>query len=216
MSERELNLVIAQNITKLLEKHNRTQLELAEYMQVSQATVSNWCNGIKTPRMDKIDKICSFFDVRRSALMNDPDDPTTLPPYDNIHPLATRSFPVLGAVACGEPILMSEEIELYVDSTVEIKADYVLIAKGDSMINARIHDGDIVFVRKQDTVENGEIAVVSIDDEATLKRFYYDDASRTVTLVAENPSYAPMVFGDDYEDRIHIMGKAVAFQSDVK
>ena len=71
MSEKELNKIIADNITRQMELNNRTQLELAEYMNVSQATVSNWCKGVKMPRMSKIDMICKFFDINRSDLMND-------------------------------------------------------------------------------------------------------------------------------------------------
>ena len=71
MSEKELNKIIADNITRQMELNNRTQLELAEYMNVSQATVSNWCKGVKMPRMSKIDMICKLFDINRSDLMND-------------------------------------------------------------------------------------------------------------------------------------------------
>ena len=84
------------------------------------------------------------------------------------------------------------------------------------MVNARIMDGDIVFIRSQPEVENGEIAAVAIDDEATLKRFYRDEITQTVTLISENPIYAPMVFTKEYQKNVYILGKAVAFQSDVK
>lgn len=84
------------------------------------------------------------------------------------------------------------------------------------MINARIMDGDIVFIRRQPEVENGEIAAVAIDDEATLKRFYRDEETGTITLVAENPAYPPMVFTEDNQKKVYILGKAVAFQSDIK
>ena len=69
--EKKLNQIIADNISQLLQIRNRTQLELAEYLDVSQATVSNWCNGVKMPRMDKIDRICAFFDVSRSDIMSE-------------------------------------------------------------------------------------------------------------------------------------------------
>lgn len=79
MSENELNKIIAKNISEQLEKHNKTQLDLAEYMDVSQATVSNWCKGIKMPRMSKIDMICEFFSIQRSDLLNAaPDHPAPL------------------------------------------------------------------------------------------------------------------------------------------
>lgn len=70
MSEKELNLIIAKNISKYLEIQSKTQTDLAEYIGVSQATVSNWCKGIKMPRMSKIDMICKFFSIEHSELMN--------------------------------------------------------------------------------------------------------------------------------------------------
>jgi repressor LexA len=85
---------------------------------------------------------------------------------------------------------------------------------GDSMINARIHNGDIVFVRKQSTVENGDIAVVIIDDEATLKRVYIKPHS--LVLMPENTSYEPIVVNPTEHNEIRILGKAIAFQSDIR
>ena len=138
-----------------------------------------------------------------------------IPSYPNIRPVETRRFPVLGSVACGQPIFMAEEKDLYFDSSSTIHADYVLVAKGDSMIGARINDGDIVFVHQQPEVENGEIAVVAIDDEATLKRFYkYSDD--LIVLRAENPDYKDMVYTPEDHKDVRVLGKAVAFQSDLK
>ena len=86
----------------------------------------------------------------------------------------------------------------------------------ESMINARIYDGDIVFIRQQSIVNNGEIAAVIIDNEATLKRVYLNRAEGKLVLQAENPSYEPLVYVGEELDHIRILGKAVAFQSDVK
>jgi len=109
---------------------------------------------------------------------------------------------------------MQEEREVYVDASEEINADYILIAKGDSMIGARIHDGDLVFIRQQPEVENGEIAAVAIGDEATLKRFYkYGDV---VVLRGENPEFKELTFSGEQLEQVRILGKAVAFQSDVR
>lgn len=88
-----------------------------------------------------------------------------------------QRVPLLGRIACGEPILADESFECYVEVGTRIRCDFCLKAHGDSMVNARIHDGDIVFIRQQDAVENGEIAAVLIDDEATLKRVF-DSAIR--------------------------------------
>ena len=136
--------------------------------------------------------------------------------YKNIHPIELKKFPLLGEIACGEPIFCVEDRESYVLAGADIKADFCLKAKGDSMINARILDGDIVFIRKQQSVENGEIAAVIIDDEATLKRVYYDKSNNYLQLIAENPKYSPMVYTNEQLETIRILGKAIAFQSDVK
>lgn len=125
-----------------------------------------------------------------------------------------RKIPLLGNIACGEPILASENLEGEVDIPKEIHADFALRCKGDSMINARIFDGDIVYIRQQETVDNGEIAAVLIDNEATLKRVtLYKDH---VVLSPENPMYKPFVFWYEEMNNIRIIGKAVAFTSAVR
>lgn len=106
--------------------------------------------------------------------------------------------------------------ELYTDEkNFTIDADFCLIMKGNSMNNARIMDGDIVFIRRQPEVENGEIAAVAIDDEATLKRFYRDEETGTITLVAENPLFPPMVFTAENQKNVYILGKATAIQGNL-
>lgn len=135
---------------------------------------------------------------------------TSLP--DNILPMpATYTVPLLGTIACGEPILAAENIEDNVEVPEHIHADFALRCKGDSMINARIHDGDIVYIRQQPAVNNGEIAAVLIGDEATLKRVYvYEDH---VVLQPENPAYEPLVYFKDAMQTVRILGKAVGFTS---
>lgn len=122
----------------------------------------------------------------------------------------------MGEIACGKPIYAEEAFEGYVQCGADISADFALICKGDSMVNARILDGDIVFIRKQSIVEDGEIAAVVIDDEATLKRFYFDRNNNTVTLVAENPKYKPLTYKNEELNSIYVLGKAVAFQSNIR
>ncbi len=123
----------------------------------------------------------------------------------------TSKVPLVGAIACGEPILAAENIEGEVDVPERIHADFALRCKGDSMINARIHDGDIVYIRQQPAVNNGEIAAVLIGDEATLKRVYvYEDH---VVLQPENPSYEPLVYFGEAMSTVRILGKAVGFTS---
>ncbi|MCI7811589.1 MAG: transcriptional repressor LexA [Clostridiales bacterium] len=135
---------------------------------------------------------------------------TSLP--GNILPMpATYTVPLLGTIACGEPILAAENIEDNVEVPENIHADFALRCKGDSMINARIHDGDIVYIRQQPAVNNGEIAAVLIGDEATLKRVYvYEDH---VVLQPENPAYEPLVYFGETMSTVRILGKAVGFTS---
>lgn len=133
----------------------------------------------------------------------------------NIIPIPqTRKIPLIGTIACGEPILATENIEEYISIPKDLSGDFALICKGDSMINARIFDGDIVYIRQQDTVENGEIAAVLIDNEATLKRVRFHPDR--LILEPANPLYDPLVFRGEDMNNVHILGKAVAFTSAIR
>ena len=136
----------------------------------------------------------------------------------NIFPIELKRFPLLGEIACGEPKFANEDRESYILSGTDINADFCLRAKGDSMINARIHDGDIVFIQKQDIVENGDIAAVVVNgnNEATLKRFYYYREKAMLILKPENPIYEDQIYIGEELEQVYVLGKAIAFQSDVK
>lgn len=205
----------------ILELNNMKQQDLADKSGVSKYSISQYLGQRSIPSNLSVGKMAKVLNVDPMWLMGydvpmKKDDPDSGTGFDNIYPIELHKIPILGSVACGEPILMSEERENYIMSGTDIKADFCLIAKGDSMINARIMDGDIVFIKKQPMVENGEIAAVAIDDEATLKRFYRDENTGTITLVAENPAYAPMVFTASSQKNVYILGKAIAFQSNIK
>lgn len=123
----------------------------------------------------------------------------------------TKSVPLVGTIACGTPLFAEENIESMVCIPEHIHADFALRCKGDSMTGARIFDNDIVYIRKQDSVENGEIAAVLIDNETTLKRFFrYGD---TVVLRAENPAFKEIEYKNEELNSIKILGKAVCFFS---
>lgn len=136
--------------------------------------------------------------------------------FPNIFPITTKKIPLLGEIACGKPIFADEDRESYMVSGTNMQADFCLKCKGDSMINARILDGDIVFIKSQPMVENGEIAAVIINDEATLKRVSYFPEKNMIVLKPENPKYSDFIFTDEELNSIRILGKAIAFQSDVK
>ena len=175
--------------------------------------LSQYVSGKVEPKQDKLSILGLALDVSEAWLAGY-NVPMTR--NDIITSIAVQRFPLLGEIACGTPKLASESVECYVEAGTNIKADFCLKAKGDSMINARIYDGDIVFVRSQSTVENGEIAVVLIDDEATLKRYFYYAEQSKLVLQAENPNYEPFVYVGDELKNVKVLGKAVAFQSDVK
>lgn len=136
--------------------------------------------------------------------------------FKNITRVTRQRIPMLGKIACGKPIYASEDRESYVMIGTDINADFCLIASGDSMVNARILNGDIVFCREQSTVDNGDIAAVIIGEEATLKRVYYYPEKKKLVLQAENPKYEPLIYINEELEEIRIIGKAIAFQSDVR
>ena len=138
------------------------------------------------------------------------DEATTATPHPSLAPAKYKKFKVLGDIACGQPIEEIQQIEEFIETELNVHADYVLHCKGDSMINARIFNGDYVFIKEQPEVENGEIAAVELDGTVTLKRFYrYDDY---IELRAENPTYKPIIIHQTDFDSIRVLGKAVACQ----
>ena len=122
----------------------------------------------------------------------------------------TRRVPILGKIACGQPILAEENVDEYIDVPMNRKVDFCLICAGDSMIDSGIHDGDVVYIHHQPDVENGEIAAVRIGSEATLKRVYKQDGF--ITLIAENKKYPPYIYQEGSSEDVVIVGKAIGFQ----
>lgn len=191
MSEAEINKIISDNLNRLMEIRGTTQSELAEYMGVSQATISNWCKGVKMPRMDKIDKICDFFHINRSDLMKEHNDPTD-GVTNLIHPSAYR-IPIVGKICAGDGCFVIEEKMGYFAIDHTIKADFALIVKGDSMIDIDINDGDIVLIKKVYDYYDGRIYAIRLIDEneATIKRCYFEDDK--VIMQPCNPEFKPMI-----------------------
>lgn len=195
-------------------------VDLARDTGLSKARISQYTNGVYVPKADALHKLARALDVA-DLWLEGYDVPmernaSTVPNYPDVFPIERRRIPVLGEIACGTPILTDEQHDSFVMSGTNLDADFCLRAKGDSMIGARIQDGDIVFIKKSDMVANGEIAAVVIEDEATLKRVYYYPEKSKLILTPENPKYEPLVFMGPELDEIHILGKAVAFQSELK
>ena len=187
-----------------------TQRQLADRIDVSNTSISNWENSFSMPDPDTIQHLCWALNVQPNYFFG--AESSTIP---GIIPMPEmRKIPLIGSIACGAPILADEHIEEYIDIPKHIHAEFALTCKGDSMINARVFDGDIVYIRQQDTVESGEIAAVLIDGEATLKRVkIYDDH---ISLEPENPQYRPLVYWNEEMNTIRILGKAVAFTSAIR
>ena len=211
-------------LKKLRENAGFTQDAFAKKIGVAQSTIGMWESGRREPDHETTSRLADFFDVSIDYIVGRIDDQEpleentpALPLIDNIIGIETQKIPLLGEIAAGSPIFADEQFECYVEVGAALRADFALRVKGDSMVNARILDGDLVFIRQQPTVSNGEIAAVLIGDDATLKRFYRE--GDVVTLMADNPAYPPVVIRLDMADpfaEVRVLGKAVAFQSDVR
>jgi len=203
------------NKLKSLRKEKGVTLEeLAEVLGTSRQTIHRYENGIITNiPPEKVVLLAEALGTTPAELMGWNTNPFST--FNNIMPISTKKLPILGEIACGEPIYAAEEHESFVAVDADLDADFCLRATGDSMTGARIFDGDIVFIRSQDSVDNGEIAAVIINDEATLKRVYFYPEDSKLILTPENPKYAPLVYMNSELDSIKILGKAVAFQSKV-
>lgn len=206
-SERLKYLMKTRNLKQsdILEKIN----ERGDY--VSKSALSQYVNGQSLPDQSKLTILSQALGVSEVWLMGYGD--TEAQNIKNILFVkpSTKKIPVIGTIAAGEPLLAVENIEDYIDLDEKIKADFALRVRGDSMVGANIFDGDIVFIRKQPDVDDGEIAAVIIEDSATLKRvFKLDDK---VMLKAENPRYKPIMLNGDKS--VYIIGKAVYKLSEV-
>ena len=208
-------MTFGQRIAKLRNEKGLTQEELAlKVGYKSRSTIARIEMDNRNVSQSTIVTLAKALDTTPSVLMGweDKDKSAEFP---NIEPIGNiKKYPLLGAVACGEPIFREED-EM-IECRDDIEADFCLICVGDSMINARIYDGDIVFIKSMPMVDNGQIAAVAIGSEATLKRVYYYPEKNKLVLNPENPNYEPLVYVNDELDDIRILGKAVKFLSNVR
>lgn len=187
--------------------------DVGNYVGVGKSTVRKWEHGdIENMKRDKIALLSKILKLSPLTFITGEVEYGT---PDNIIPLPKmKKIPLLGTIACGEPILAAENIEALINADEDLNADFALRCKGDSMINARIFDGDIVYIREQPDVEDGEIAAVLVGEEATLKRVYKYPSK--VVLRPENPLYDDMIYSKEEMNEVRILGKAVAFLSAVR
>ncbi len=194
----------------LLKAQGKKHKDLADHLGVSPQRVTDWKSGRIFSYSKYMDRIAEFLGVSVDYLLT---GRTPITDFENVTPVVRRRVPLLGEIACGEPIYADEEHEYSVPLSSNIEADFVLRAKGDSMIGAHIHDGDLVFFRQCDVVDNGKIAVVIIGDEATLKRVYFTPEKQQLVLMPENPAYRPLVYEGAELEQVRVMGEALFVQT---
>lgn len=206
---------VGQRIKALREEQGLSQNQLAKKAGISQAGLSAVESTTKNPSMQTLQLLAAALHVPVSYLTEGEESSFNIFTIPGIEPLPkTKKVPRLGAIACGEPILAVENIEDYDRAPDGVNCDFTLVCKGDSMIGARIMDGDIVYIRHQSDVEDGEIAAVLVDGEATLKRVRRNNGQ--LILWPENPAYSPFIYQGPALNSVRIIGKAVAFLSRVR
>ncbi|MCI6958958.1 MAG: helix-turn-helix domain-containing protein [Oscillospiraceae bacterium] len=192
-----------------------TQEQLAAMLKVSRSTIGMYESGRREPDFETSEAIADIFNVDMDYLTGRSDIqrryPITLSTFipAGFSPLPDMdTLPRVGRIACGEPILAEQNIEDYDSVPSSWRATFTLLCEGDSMA-PRIQDGDLVAIRQQKEVENGEIAAVRIGDEATLKRVYLSPGR--MVLQPENPQYEPIVLVGEELRTVSIEGRAVGF-----
>lgn len=206
--------IFSKNLKMYMDDKDISRTQLAEILDTPYSTLSDWVNGKKYPRIDKIELLANYFGIDKSDLIeekiNIEDIPGAIPMQKG------RLIPILGEIACGDPILAQENLDGYFLSDPSIiKGDFILRAQGDSMIDAGIHEGDYVFIKQTPDVENGSIAAVLIDDDTTLKRFYKTDSQ--IVLQPENKAYSPIIITEEDGKNIKILGQVIGlYKQDIR
>lgn len=216
---------IGKRIKSARNKQGLTQEELGNRLKLNKSTIQRYESGaISSIKLPVLQAIAKQLNVDPDWLALKTDEPGFYNPapiidifsISNIIPLPeTKEVPLLGTIACGEPILAEENIEDFVKVNKNVGAEFALRCKGDSMVDARINNGDIVYIHQQPDIENGEIAAVLIGDEATLKRVYKYPERNMLVLKPANAKYDDMIYVGEELNNIRILGKAVAFLSKI-
>lgn len=200
--------VFSHNLRTLMQRFGKERKQICDDLGFKYTTFNDWYNGNKYPRIDKIEMLANYFGVLKSDLI---EDKSSLPSgAEKIDFFRYHSIPILGRISAGLPIYAEQNIEGYTLTDLNGGAEYfALRVSGDSMNAIGINDGYLIIARRQDEVENGEVAVVMVGEEdATVKRFY--SSGNTVTLVPQstNPSHTPQIY-DLNKTPIKVLGKVV-------
>lgn len=205
-------------IKRLRTERGITQEQLASLLKVSRSTIGMYETGGREPDFETCEAIADIFNVdmdyllgRSSVERKHPITPSPIPPGFSPIPKMVQ-VPLIGSIACGTPITAEQNIEQMVCVPSRWHATFTLTCKGDSMA-PRIHDGDLVAIRKQPEVEQGEIAAVRIGEEATLKRVYLHP--NFIELRPENPAFESIILAKEDMNAVTIEGKAVGLCRDI-
>lgn len=212
----------AQRLREGLDLRGMKQIELATRSGISKYSISHYLKGDWEGKQDAVYELARALNVSEAWLMGydvpaersapkvsvQLDKKPTIPP--GFMPLPKmRKVPLIGAIACGDPITAIQNREGNVNAPVDMRCDFALKCQGESMIGAGIHDGDVVYIRIQPEVENGEIAAVRIGEEATLKRVYLHNDY--IELRPENPAFESIIRRREEMNDVQIEGKAVGW-----
>jgi len=198
-------------LRQLRKERGLSQDEMALLLGTTKQVISRYETKQRVPRLSVVAQFAAKLGLPLSLLTGEAEDPAPEITREN----GVRRVPVLGGVACGEPVYNPGDGTEYVTIDEDVVCDFALVAQGDSMTGDRIHSGDIVFIRKQENVRDGDIAAVAVDNELTLKRIRRirgNDGSVAFTqLLPSNPSFSPIEIGGETETRsVRILGRAVA------
>lgn len=198
--------ILAENLKMFMNKKNVDRNTLSKLLDVPYTTLSDWINAKKYPRIDKIEMLANYFKIEKSDLIEKQVDLTKIPGITLVKNLV--DIPILGHIQCGEPVFTEENYLGYFKLDPDLcKADFSLVADGDSMVDANIQEGDIVFFRKTPDVESGTIAAVLLDDETTLKKVIKTDD--TLILQPANDDYKPILVHKYDYNNVMILGQMV-------
>lgn len=198
---------LGDRLKELRESRNLSQTEVATKIGITKQSLYKYENGIiENIPIDKIEALANYYDVSPSLIMGWKDDLNNIPGIINFNKVVR--IPILGDIACGDPIFCQENFDGYfiTDPSI-VSADFAIYADGDSMVDADINNGDLVFIRKTPTVENGAICAVLIDDTTTLKRFYKSEDQ--IILQPENNKYNPIIITASDSKNVMILGEMV-------
>lgn len=197
-------------LSQLRQEKGLNMREAARQLGMPYTTYVNYEKGTREPNLETLISLAKFYGTSIDYLLCKSDSPPgrDIPPGFEPMP-KMKKVPLIGAIACGDPITAMENREGEIDVPEDISCDFALRCKGNSMIGAGIHDGDAVYIRIQPEVENGQIAAVRIGDEATLKRVYLH--TDYIELRPENPDYESIIRRREEMNDVHIEGKAVGY-----